>query len=98
MWYLIVLIPNLFPIPYFYVHIAVFLTFLRRVDPDDDIPYIYGISTSNQILRAGWDIYERNTCIFLLNCLSTYCTRHREYFTGDILYRNLVLCCFKSLI
>ena len=68
MWYLIVSIPDLCPLPYFYVHVAVFQTFLRRIDPDDDRPYIYiyiyGISTSNQVLRAGGDIYGRNTCYF----------------------------------
>ena len=64
MWYLIVSIPDLCPLPYFFVHVAVFQTFLRRIDPDDDRPYIYGISTSSQILRAGGDIYERNTCNF----------------------------------
>ena len=63
-WYLIASIPDLCPIPYFYAHVAVFQTFLRRIDPDDDRPYIYDISTNNQILRAGADIYERNTCNF----------------------------------
>ena len=48
-----------------YVHVAVFQTFLRCIDSDDDRPYIHGISTSNQILRADGDIYERNTCNFL---------------------------------
>ena len=62
MWYLIVSIPDLCRLHYFNVHVAVFQTFLRRIDPDDDRPYIYGVSTSSQILRAGWDIYERNTC------------------------------------
>ena len=68
-----------------YVHVAAFQTFLRRIDPDDDRPYIYGISTSNLILRAGGDIYERNTCNFGLNCLSTYCTRYLEFRT-EILF------------
>ena len=57
-------IPDLCPLPYFYVHVAVFQTFLRRIEPDDDRPYIYGISTSNQVLRAGGGVYERNTCNF----------------------------------
>ena len=64
MCYLIVSIPDLCPLSYFYVHVAVFQTFLRRIDPDDDKPYINGISTSNKILRAGGDIYERSTCNF----------------------------------
>ena len=45
-----------------YVFVAAFQTVLRLIDPDDDRPYIYGISTSNQILRSCGDIYERNTC------------------------------------
>ena len=87
------------PLPYFYVHVAVFQTFLRRIDPDDDRPYIYGVSTSNQILRAGGDICEQNTCNFWLICLSIYCTRvDIGSFTGDILDMDLVLLCFESLI
>ena len=43
MWYLIVSIPDLCPLPYFYVHVAVFQTFIRRIDPDDGRPFIYGI-------------------------------------------------------
>ena len=58
MCYLIVSIPDLCHLPYFYVHVAVFQTFLKRIDPDDDRPYIYGVGTSNQILRADGDIYE----------------------------------------
>ena len=64
MWHLIVSIPDLCHLPYFYVLVAVFQTFLRRIDPNDDRPHIYGISTNNQILRDGRDIYERNTCNF----------------------------------
>ena len=91
MWYLIVSIPDLCPLPYVYVHVAVFQTFLRHIDPDDDIPYIYGINTSNQILRAGGDIYERNTCNFCQNCLTTYCTRHREFQWGHFVYESCIV-------
>ena len=37
------------------------------------------VQVTMQILRAGGDIYERNTSNFWLNCLSTYCTRQREF-------------------
>ena len=78
------------PSSLFYVHVEAFQTFLRRIDPDDDRPYIYGISKSNQIMRPGVNIYERYTCNFRLNCLSTYCTRPREFHCPETFWAGIL--------